>query len=103
MTSTRAASRRKRDQGKKDVPAPAPAPATPRVPARARAGEVKFTNLDRVMFPAKGYTKGDVLEYYLKVAPKLLPHLRDRPITLERLPEGVGTGAPHFWQKNTPS
>jgi bifunctional non-homologous end joining protein LigD len=48
-------------------------------------------------------TKGDLLDYYEKIAPKLLPHLRDRPMTLERLPEGLaGKKAPHFWQKNTP-
>ena len=64
---------------------------------------VKFTHVDRVMFPDKGYTKGDVLTYYAKVAPKLLPHLRDRPITIQRLPEGLsGPKAPNFWQKNTP-
>ena len=63
---------------------------------------VEFSNLDKVMFPAKGYTKGDVLAYYQKIAPKLLPHLRDRPITLERMPDGVGEGKPRFWQKNTP-
>ena len=64
---------------------------------------VELSNLDKVMFPAKGYTKGDVLAYYEKIAPKLLPHLRDRPITLQRLPSGLaGPKAPHFWQKNTP-
>src|SRR5215207_9378981 len=73
--------------------------------AAADAGddEVKFTNLDRVVFPASGYTKGDVLEYYAAVADFLLPHLRDRPVTLERLPEGVTDKGPRFWQKNTPS
>jgi bifunctional non-homologous end joining protein LigD len=64
---------------------------------------VKFTHIDRVVYPEKGYTKGDVVEYYLRVADKLLPHLRDRPLTLERLPEGVVQGGPHFWQKNTPA
>jgi bifunctional non-homologous end joining protein LigD len=54
------------------------------------------------MFPEAGIIKGDVIEYYLKVADKLVPHLRDRPITLERMPDGVGEGAPRFWQKNTP-
>jgi len=64
---------------------------------------VEFTHLDKVMFPEQGYTKGDLIVYYEKVAPKLLPHLRDRPITLERVPEGLsGPKAPHFWQKNTP-
>jgi bifunctional non-homologous end joining protein LigD len=54
------------------------------------------------MFPEPGYTKGDVLKFYLEIAPWLLPHLRDRPVTLERLPDGVRDGAPRFWQKNTP-
>src|SRR5689334_25187317 len=65
--------------------------------------KVKFTHTDRVVFPEAGYTKGDVIEFYLRVADKLLPHLRDRPVTLERLPEGVKEGSPHFWQKNTPT
>jgi len=63
--------------------------------------DVKFSSLDRVVFPEAKLTKGDVLEYYAKVADVLLPHLRDRPITLERLPEGLG--GQHFWQKNTPA
>ena len=63
--------------------------------------DVNFTSLDRVVFPEAKLTKGDVLEYYAKVADVLLPHLRDRPITLERLPEGLGGQL--FWQKNTPA
>jgi bifunctional non-homologous end joining protein LigD len=55
------------------------------------------------MFPDAGITKGDLLEYYLKVADKLIPHLRDRPITLERMPDGIGDDKPRFWQKNTPN
>jgi bifunctional non-homologous end joining protein LigD len=54
------------------------------------------------VFPQPGFTKGDVIEFYLRVADKLLPHLQGRPITLERFPEGVKPGAPQFWQKNTP-
>jgi bifunctional non-homologous end joining protein LigD len=65
--------------------------------------ELKFSNQDKVMFPQAGLTKEDLLRYYASVADKLLPHLCDRPMTLERLPEGVGArNAPHFWQKNTP-
>jgi bifunctional non-homologous end joining protein LigD len=75
----------------------------PPLRAKAAAAEVEFTHTDRVMFAEPGYTKGDLLQYYERVADKLLPHLRDRPLTLERLPGGVGAkGAPHFWQKNTP-
>ncbi len=64
-----------------------------------------FTHLDRLMFPAAHITKGDILKYYAQVAKKLIPHLRNRAITLERLPEGLSAGekSPHFWQKNTPT
>jgi hypothetical protein len=49
----------------------------------------ELTNLGKVMFPEKGYTQGDVLHFYADVARRLLPHLRNRPITLERLPDVV--------------
>src|SRR5437762_3316985 len=61
-----------------------------------------FTNLQKVMFPEEGITKADVLEFYWRIADHLLPYLRDRPATLERLPDGIGNSKPHFWQKNTP-
>jgi bifunctional non-homologous end joining protein LigD len=66
-------------------------------------GTIEFTHTDRIIFPESGVTKGDVLEYYDRIADHLLPHLIDRPITLERIPSGLtGPKAPHFWQKNTP-
>ena len=62
-----------------------------------------YTHTEKLMYPEAGITKGDVLEYYQRIAPRLLPHLRDRPATLERLPEGLNApDAPHFWQKRTP-
>ena len=64
---------------------------------------VAVTNPDKVLFPADGFTKAGVIAYYHKVAPRLLPFLEDRPVTLERLPDGLGEGKPHFWQKNTPA
>jgi bifunctional non-homologous end joining protein LigD len=71
--------------------------------AKGTSQRVEFTHTDRVLFPERGYTKGDVLEFYERIAPWLLPHLKGRPITLERLPAGLtGPKAPHFWQKNTP-
>ncbi len=65
------------------------------------AKEVVFTHLDRVYFPSAGYTKAEVLDYYLQIAPYLLPHVKDRPLTLERYPEGVQNGS--FFQKNASS
>jgi bifunctional non-homologous end joining protein LigD len=53
------------------------------------------------MYPAVGFTKGHVIDYYTRVAPALLPHLRDRPLTLKRYPNGVEGG--HFYEKQCPS
>jgi bifunctional non-homologous end joining protein LigD len=64
---------------------------------------IAVTNPDKVLYPGAGYTKADVVGYYRKVAPRLLPLLKDRPVTLERLPDGLGPKKPHFWQKNTPA
>src|SRR5205814_1078238 len=72
-------------------------------PSDTAREEVAVTHPDRVLFPDAGLTKEDVFAYYRKVADQLLPFLKDRPVTLERLPEGLAEGAPHFWQKNTPS
>jgi bifunctional non-homologous end joining protein LigD len=71
---------------------------------KSSAAELRFTHPEKIMFPQKGYTKADLLSYYNAVADKLIPHIKDRPLTLERLPDGVGDDktAPHFWQKNTP-
>ncbi|MBC8144156.1 MAG: ATP-dependent DNA ligase, partial [bacterium] len=65
--------------------------------------EVRITSEDKVMFPDAGITKGEIVEYYRRVAPLMLPHLKDRPITIERYPDGLGEGKPSFWQKNTPA
>jgi bifunctional non-homologous end joining protein LigD len=80
---------------------------TAKAPTRTRRStkapsKVELTHPDRVMFPDAGLTKKDVFSYYEKVADRLLPFLKDRPVTLERLPEGLADGAPHFWQKHTP-
>jgi bifunctional non-homologous end joining protein LigD len=86
-----------------------PAGAQARTRTRARQtseppeGGITYTHTEKLMYPEAGITKGDVLEFYRRMAPRLLPHLRDRPATLERLPEGLnGADAPHFWQKRTP-
>jgi bifunctional non-homologous end joining protein LigD len=57
-------------------------------------------NLDRVVFPEAGTTKGELLDYYVRIAGAMLPHLRDRLLHMHRYPEGV-TG-PRFWQKGCP-
>jgi bifunctional non-homologous end joining protein LigD len=62
---------------------------------------LKLTNLDRVLWPDVGITKGDLIRYHASVAERLLPHLRGRPLTLARFPRGI-TGD-MFYQKNTPS
>ena len=62
--------------------------------------ELAFTNRDKVFFPEEGITKGDLLAYYRDVAHVLVPHLRGRPITLVRYPDGI-TGK-HFFQKQRP-
>ena len=62
---------------------------------------VSLTNLDKVLFPEPGFTKRDLIRYYVTVAPVLLPYLKDRPINLSRWPDGV-TGHT-FWQKQIPA
>jgi bifunctional non-homologous end joining protein LigD len=64
-------------------------------------GRVKLSNLDKVFWPDEGITKGDLIDYYRAVAPVLLPHLRDRPFTMRRYPDGIAGKA--FFQKNAPS
>jgi bifunctional non-homologous end joining protein LigD len=58
------------------------------------------TNRDKVLYPAAGFTKGDVIEYYRRVSPALLPHLRGRPLTMKRYPNGVDEE--FFYQKQAP-
>ncbi len=65
---------------------------------RLGAKEVHLTHLDRVYYPATGYTKAEVLDYYASVAPYLLPHLSGRALTLERWPEGIDDAS--FFQKD---
>jgi bifunctional non-homologous end joining protein LigD len=69
--------------------------------ARRKTPEVKFSNLQKVFFPKTGFTKGEMIQYYIDVAPFILPHLRNRPITLIRLPDGVE--GEKFYEKNAPS
>jgi bifunctional non-homologous end joining protein LigD len=61
---------------------------------------LSIRNLDRVVFPHTGTTKGELLDYYVKVADAMLPHLHDRLLHMHRYPEGVD--GPRFWQKGCP-
>jgi bifunctional non-homologous end joining protein LigD len=76
-------------------------PPARRVSVEVEGRELSLSNLDKVMFPAVGFTKGQVIDYYTRIAPALLPHLRDRPLTLKRYPNGVEGG--HFYEKQCPA
>jgi bifunctional non-homologous end joining protein LigD len=62
---------------------------------------VKISNWDKVLFPQAGFTKGDLVAYYARIAPAVLPHLHDRPLTLKRYPNGVQSE--YFYEKQSPS
>ena len=61
---------------------------------------LSLSNLDKVLYPQAGFTKGQVIDYYTRVAPYVLPHLRGRPLTLKRYPNGVD--GMFFYEKTCP-
>ncbi len=63
--------------------------------------ELSLSNLEKVYFPESGFTKGQVIGFYSDIAATILPHLRNRPLTLKRYPDGI-TGE-HFYEKNAPA
>ena len=63
--------------------------------------KLAVSNLDKVLYPKVGFTKGHVIDYYIRIAPVLLPHLKDRPLTMKRYPDGVE--GEFFYEKNCPS
>jgi bifunctional non-homologous end joining protein LigD len=71
-----------------------------RLTVEVEGRRLSISNLDKVLYPEVGFTKGEVIDYYTRIAPVLLPHLRDRPLTLKRYPDGVDGGV--FFQKNRP-
>ncbi len=84
------------------VDAPAdPLPEVVEVRAEPEERTVRFTNLDKVLWPQDGYTKGDLIEYYRSVSEWLLPYLRDRPLVMTRFPDGIAGKS--FFQKDAPS
>jgi bifunctional non-homologous end joining protein LigD len=74
--------------------------ARERFPVTIDGRDLELSNLDKVMYPAAGFTKGEVIDYYTRIAPVLLPHLANRAVTRIRFPNGVD-GA-HFFEKNKP-
>jgi bifunctional non-homologous end joining protein LigD len=81
------------EEGEVEPEAP-PAPQT-------TGGPVAFSNLDKVFWPGEGITKGDLVEYYRAVSPWMLPFLRDRPLVLDRYPDGINGNS--FFQKTAPA
>jgi bifunctional non-homologous end joining protein LigD len=65
-----------------------------------RSEKIEFTNLDKIFWPEDGYTKGDLIEYYDKISPYIVPHLLDRPLVFERFPNGIHGDS--FYQKDAP-
>jgi bifunctional non-homologous end joining protein LigD len=62
--------------------------------------KLSLTNLDKILYPATGFTKGQVVDYYVRIAPVLVPHLAGRPLTMKRYPGGVDQE--YFFEKNAP-
>jgi bifunctional non-homologous end joining protein LigD len=73
---------------------------TSKVRVRIDGRELTLSNLDKMLYPRYGFTKGEVIDYYTRVAPVLLPHLADRPATRVRFPDGADAEA--FFEKNAP-
>jgi bifunctional non-homologous end joining protein LigD len=72
-----------------------------RVETEIDGRRLTLSNLEKVLYPESGFTKGQVLDYYAKIADVMLPHIKDRPLTLKRYPNGVdGTS---FFEKHAPS
>jgi len=75
-------------------------PPAPQAIARSTPQPFSFTNLDKIFWPEDGLTKGAMIDYYRRVAPRLLPYLHDRPLVLTRYPDGIHGKS--FYQKNAP-
>ncbi len=76
-------------------------PPARRVQVEVEGRTLSLSNLDKVLYPQAGFTKGQVIDYYTRVAPVLLPHLRGHPLTLKRYPDGVE--GQYFYEKQCPS
>ena len=69
--------------------------------AKVDGKTLRLSNLDKVLYPEVGFAKGQVIDYYTRIAPVLLPHLKNRPLTLKRYPNGVDDK--FFYEKQSPS
>jgi bifunctional non-homologous end joining protein LigD len=76
-------------------------PSSTKVTVAVDDHELTLSNLDKVLYPEVGFTKGEVIDYYTRIAPVLLPHLAERALTLKRYPDGVD--GKFFFEKNSPS
>jgi bifunctional non-homologous end joining protein LigD len=76
-------------------------PGSQSVRVRVEDRVLTVTNLDKVLYPETGFTKGQVIDYYLRIAPVLLPHVAGRPVTLKRYPNGVS--GDYFYEKHAPA
>jgi bifunctional non-homologous end joining protein LigD len=72
-----------------------------RITVEVDGRKLVLSNLDKVLYPAAGFTKAQVIDYYQRIAPVLLPHIAGRPVTIKRYPDGVD--AKFFFQKNAPA
>jgi bifunctional non-homologous end joining protein LigD len=82
------------EKSRKRKSARKPEPRGPENAAVEIAG-VRLTHPNKVLYPEPGITKRDLAQYYVAVAAAMLPHLRDRPLTMVRCPSGRGCGATH--------
>ena len=75
-------------------------PSAQKIPVEVDGRQLTLSNLQKVLYPEVGFTKGQVLDYYTRIAPVMLPHLRGRPATFKRYPDGVD--GKFFFEKNAP-
>lgn len=76
-------------------------PEAQKVPVEVEGRKLVLSNLDKVLYPAAGFTKAQVIDYYERIAPVMLPHIAERPVTIKRYPDGVD--GKFFFQKNAPA
>jgi len=76
-------------------------PEAAKVPVQIEGRQLTLSNLGKVLYPQTGFTKAQVIDYYHRIAPVLLPHIAGRPLTLKRYPDGVEGG--YFYEKSAPA